>query len=203
MITNLIFDVGNVLFSYRWKDALIDTGLNEDNVEEAGRKIFDDNHLWVDFDAGLITVEGLIEEYGKLYPELKENVADFLLHPERMPIERPEVWEKMKVLKEKGYKIYLLSNYSEYLFDSHTKGKPFMDILDGRIVSYEVHQVKPGEEIYKSLLEKYNLVPEECIFFDDRPENTEMAEKLGIKSVTVESREHINDVLETIIKNGV
>lgn len=199
MIKNLIFDVGNVLFHYRWLEALMDTGLTEEEAKFVGPKIFDETPLWREFDAGNIDLEGIIKGYEEQFPGFGKNIAEFIIHAERMPLDRPEVWEKMRILKEKGYKLYLLSNYSEYLFSRHTNGKPFLNYIDGKVVSYEVHQIKPGEAIYKTLLSRYNLKPEESVFFDDRPENTATAEGLGIKSYTIESREHINSILQSFI----
>ena len=200
MIRNLIFDVGNVLFEYRWIEALEDTGLSRQEAFETGTAMLQDD-LWVRHDAATISTEDMISEFGKRYPKIAKNIEEFVLHGERMHIPRPEVWDKVHRLKLAGYRIYLLSNYSEYLFKMHTDGAPFMDDLDGRLVSYEVHQVKPNADIYETLLERYDLKPEECIFFDDRKENIDTAESLGIKSVTVESREHINSVLNDIL-NG-
>ena len=117
-----------------------------------------------------------------------------------MHLPRPEVWEKIHRLKEKGYAIYLLSNYSKFLFDIHTKGASFMDDIDGKVVSYEIHQVKPDRGIYETLLNRFSLKPEECIFFDDRKENTDTAKELGIKTCTIESRDHINKVLSDLIE---
>ena len=50
-----------------------------------------------------------------------------------MAVKRPEVWDKVAALKEKGYKIYLLSNYSEELLHVHTKGAKFLNVLDGEL----------------------------------------------------------------------
>ena len=36
MIKNLIFDVGGVLFDYRWKEMFMDYGLDEDNAIRVG-----------------------------------------------------------------------------------------------------------------------------------------------------------------------
>jgi len=44
-------------------------------------------------------------------------------------------------------------------------------------------------------VEKYQIRPEESIFFDDRKKNIEAAEKLGIQGVWVTSREMLNDRL--------
>ena len=42
---------------------------------------------------------------------------------------------------------------------------------------------KPEKECYQILLNKYSLVPEECLFIDDNETNVEVAESLGIKSI--------------------
>lgn len=116
-----------------------------------------------------------------------------------MQIERPTVWERISRLKEKGYGIYLLSNYSEVLFQTHTKGASFLDVIDGAAISYQVHVTKPNPKIYRILMEKYDLKAEECLFFDDRKENTKAAEELGIKAVTVQSEEHILKELDCLL----
>lgn len=202
MLRNIIFDVGNVLLEYRWIEAIQDTGLSREKALDAGNKVFD-NRLWVEFDAGNISKDDLIKEYGKLYPMYEENIREFINNADRMQLAREEVWEMVHKLKEKGFKIYLLSNYSEYLFNIHTKGVPFMDDLDGRLVSYEIHQVKPGREIYEALLKRYDLDAGECLFLDDRKENTDTAESLGIKSITIESRQHVNSVLDDILNTKI
>ena len=42
MIKNLIFDVGGVLFDYRWKEMFMDYGLDEDNAIRVGTQMFND-----------------------------------------------------------------------------------------------------------------------------------------------------------------
>ncbi|MBQ8038835.1 MAG: HAD-IA family hydrolase, partial [Lachnospiraceae bacterium] len=81
-------------------------------------------------------------------------------------------------------------------FDTHTKDADFLNDIDGKVVSYEIHKIKPDPAIYEYLLEKYDLKPEESVFFDDRLENTEAAEKLGIKSYTITSKEYLLEVLD-------
>ncbi len=44
---NLIFDVGDVLLEYRWKDMLMDYGLSESDALRIGLELFDDSTgLW-------------------------------------------------------------------------------------------------------------------------------------------------------------
>ena len=190
MIKNIVFDVGGVLLEYRWKDMLMDYGLDEETAVIVGREMFDDP-LWGEFDLELLPEEEIIKRYEEKYPEHKDAIRWFITHGEFMHVPRPDVWEKVHSLKKKGYGIYILSNYCEDFFKKHTKGASFMDDADGAVVSYQIHKVKPDKEIYQYLFDKYSLNPAECIFFDDRLENVEASNKLGMRSVLITSKEEL------------
>ncbi len=198
MIKNIIFDVGDVLLEYRWKDMLKDYGLPDDEAYKVGNLMFNDN-LWHEFDLANMTRDEIVGQYLKNYPDYAEVMQWFMTHGELMHVKREDVWEKAQKLKEKGYGIYILSNYSQELFEKHTKEAPFISLADGVVVSYQIHITKPDEKIYRYLLDKYNLKAEECIFFDDREENTEAARKLGIEAITVTSKEFLLDELDKLL----
>lgn len=197
-IKNLIFDVGNVLLEYRWNQMLLDYGLSKEEAAVAG-PLFFEHDIWKELDYGNISVEEVICLYEKALPQYAGLIRWFLTNLELMPIARKDVWEKVHALKQKGYKIYLLSNYNKDFFDTHTKGADFLNDIDGKVVSYEIHKIKPDPAIYEYLLVKYDLKPEESVFFDDRLENTEAAEKLGIKSYTITSKEYLLDILDEFL----
>ncbi|MCI8751577.1 MAG: HAD family phosphatase [Lachnospiraceae bacterium] len=198
MIKNIIFDVGDVLLEYRWKDMLKDYGLPDDEAYKVGNLMFNDN-LWHEFDLANMTRDEIVGQYLKNYPDYAKVMQWFMTHGELMHVKREDVWEKAQKLKEKGYGIYILSNYSQELFEKHTKDAPFISLADGVVVSYQIHITKPDEKIYRYLLDKYNLKAEECIFFDDREENTEAARKLGIEAITVTSKEFLLDELDKLL----
>ena len=198
MIKNIIFDVGDVLLEYRWKDMLKDYGLPDDEAYKVGNLMFNDN-LWHEFDLANMTRDEIVGQYLKNYPDYAEVMQWFMTHGELMHVKREDVWEKAQKLKEKGYGIYILSNYSQELFEKHTKDAPFISLADGVVVSYQIHITKPDDKIYRYLLDKYNLKAEECIFFDDREENTEAARKLGIEAITVTSKEFLLDELDKLL----
>ena len=192
---NLIFDVGGVLIGYRWKEMFMDDfGLSDEGAEELGRRIFDDP-IWPDFDRGFVAVDDLVNHYCARYPDSEYYIKRLFYENDKMATEREAVWRKMAELKDRGYNIYILSNYSEYLFKKHTGHLPFRELLDGGIVSYEVGAIKPEPVIYEKLLDKYALDPSTCIFFDDIERNVEAARALGIKSHIVISEEDLLDKL--------
>ena len=196
---NIVFDVGEVLIEYRWKQMLMDYGLSEEDAIRVGTELFDDpDKLWSIFDLGTFSEEEIIAEYCRKHPEDTDAITWFISHGEYMHVPREDVWEKVHGLKQKGYGIYLLSNYSENLFHKHTKNAAFMKDIDGMVVSYQIHKTKPDPAIYLHLLQTYHLQPETCLFFDDRPANTEAAKKLGIQTITVTSKELLMGELEKL-----
>lgn len=198
MRRNLIFDVGDVLIEYRWKEMLQEHGLSEEEAERVGGIIFN-NNSWCLLDLGTSSLDEIIDQYRDTVPNEIDDVEWFLKHGELMHVPRPEIWERVHLLKQAGCSIYLLSNYSEDLFQKHTGGAPFHDDLDGMVISYQVHAVKPDPQIYQTLMDKYHLDPTTCIFMDDREDNTKAAEKFGIKTYTITSREYLRGVLDAMI----
>ena len=50
---------------------------------------------------------------------------------------------------------------------SNTDAFGFVKHMDGGIWSCDVHMIKPDPGIYKSLFDKYGIVPEECLFISN------------------------------------
>ena len=193
---NLVFDIGGVLLGYRWHDMLTDDfGLAPDKADAFGAMIFPDS-LWLEFDLENIPYEEVMHRYMEKYPEWAETIEWFLTHSERMKVDRPAVWAEVHRLKEEGFRIYLLSNYSSVLLTNHTRGASFLKDIDGKVVSYEIHAIKPDPAIYEELFRRYELEPEECLFFDDREVNVEGARAAGMDAVHVTGEKMLVEYLK-------
>ena len=195
---NIIFDVGGVLLSYRWLGIVMESEPDREKAKAFAKRLFDDP-LWLEFDIELRPFDDVLEDYVRKYPEDEKHIRYALGHLERMPIPRPKVWEKVHALKQAGYKLYLLSNYSSRMFHAHTDGLSFLDDMDGHIISYEVHSLKPYKEIYEALFEKYSLDPAECFFFDDRQENVDGGRKCGMEGRTIYSEDVLLGYLDRLL----
>lgn len=202
--STIIFDVGDVLMDYRWRAMFLDQGLPEEDVERIGRELFDDpHHIWRQSDLGTATPDDLTRMYSEEYPADSEWFSFFLHHGEYMNIPRPRVWKMIHTLKEDGYRIYLLSNYSKDLFEKHTRYAEFMKDIDGMLVSYMVGLVKPDRAIYEELLRRYALDRGACIFFDDRLDNVEAANADGIHAEQVTGQEMLLGRLRELHEDAV
>jgi HAD superfamily hydrolase (TIGR01549 family) len=90
----------------------------------------------------------------------------------------------VSTLKDKGYKVYILSNWDKDSFDIiRKKYEPFFDLFDGMIISGNVGFAKPELPIYECLLKEIGVTPNECIFIDDQPINIAQAKKIGIRGL--------------------
>ena len=182
-ISTVIFDIGDVLVSANIKDYLIaDPKVPNEIVDELLKLWFIDKDE-VDDTMDLDTYREIVNkrmgvEFSKYIPKLfRYNVECVTAFDYTIPM--------IQDLKDKGYKVYYLSNWSAWTYDLlQEAGKfDFLKLMDGGVFSYDVGYMKPNEEIYKILLNKYKINPEEAIFFDDREENIEAANKMGIHGV--------------------
>lgn len=201
MIKNIIFDIGGVLFSYRCKEMLMSYGLPDKESEKVAALLFDDP-LWAELDiAGRDREEAITTEYMEKYPDYAEAIHWFFHHTEQMQVPRKNIWNLVHKIKEQGYRMYLLSNYPETLFEIHTEDADFMKDMDGGVISYQIHEAKPDPVIYRHLLDKYSLNPEECLYFDALAQNTKAAEAFGIQTITVTSEEFLEKKLEELLQS--
>ncbi len=186
MIKNVIFDIGNVLAHFRWEDVFRETlGLcGQDFSEVADATVR--AGVWNEFDRSLMTDEEIVNICVSRAPQHEEVIRRFFRECTGDLIRDFDYsYGWLKGLKDRGYKVYILSNYGNTSFNAciregHLR---FLELVDGRVISYEVQKVKPEPEIYEEILSKYALDPAECVFIDDRPENIEGAEKAGIRGI--------------------
>ncbi len=200
MIKNIIFDIGNVLGKFRWDELLEELQITGETFEQVANATVRNSKWWNEFDRSELSDEEIIAgcvacapNYEKEIRLLFENCATFV---------REYSYSKDWIvkLKERGYKVYLLSNYARTAFEGIKNNFQFYPIVDGEVISYQINIVKPDVRIYETLLEKYSLKAEECVFLDDREENIEAAKKLGFHGIVFTSKEEAEVALEKIIE---
>lgn len=91
--------------------------------------------------------------------------------------------EILRELKSKGLRIYGLTNWSAETFPIAFERFDFFKLLDGIVVSGEEGLIKPDPEIYKRLLQRFDLQAPNCIFIDDNAGNIAAAKALGFEGI--------------------
>ena len=103
--------------------------------------------------------------------------------------------EIMKQLKQAGYPLYGLSNWSAETFPYMRAKYEFFDLFDDMVISGAVGYVKPEPEIFHFMLEKIRRPANECLFIDDALANIQQAQKMGFATVHFISPEQLANVL--------
>jgi putative hydrolase of the HAD superfamily len=192
MIRNIIFDLGNVLISFRPEEYLI-----KNNYPEAKRKIIHSDifgsNEWLLLDNGDISTREAIDSIVGKSSLRRQEIA--LIFNRRTEIMSPVHNNAQLVpeLKKGGYRLYYLSNFPADIFDEVKSSYAFFKYFDGGIISGIVRYSKPNPEIFNLLLEKYGLSASECFFIDDHEENILVAESLGMKGFFTSGSTNISD----------
>jgi len=174
----LFFDLGNVLIFF-------DHGKMCRQVAE-----------YSSLDLGLI--EKLMQKYGDLYERGAVNsrtIYDELCTMSNKKLDFEKLVHAVAdifkpnyatiaiayALKEKGHRLFLLSNTNEAHFSFVSQQFPFLKIFDGYVLSYEVGARKPEKKIYEKALEIAGCQnKKECFYTDDILPYIESARSLEI-----------------------
>jgi len=179
---NFIFDIGNVLVDYKpmiLLSELFSDGLLTGKLYEAVFK----SQEWLLMDQGLLTHDEATDIFCNREPSLKSEIRKTMHNVNDIFTPLQGTIDLLPVIKDAGHGLYYLSNIHMEIRDFLLENHSYYSLFDGGVFSCDIQEMKPSPEIYRHLLEKYQLAPESCLFFDDIEKNVTAAEKEGIKSV--------------------
>lgn len=194
-ITTIIFDFGGVLINWNprnlyrrffsdpqaMEDFLTETNFMEWNAQQdKGRP----------FAEGVAILSEQFPQYAHLIRAYRENWKESITGI------IPGTVEILQTLKEKGYALYGLSNWSSETFPIVRDEFPFLNLFDGVILSGEVHLIKPDPVIYDLCLKMAGKPANECLFIDDSQTNIITANKMGFDTIRFDSPETLRSELE-------
>lgn len=195
MLRNIIFDLGNVLISFVPSEFLKKKNYPQNIRNTILNDIFRSDE-WKMLDNGDITTREAIDSITLKSTLKREEIAlIFSLRTEVMfPLDNNV--RLLPALKKRGFRLYYLSNFPLDSFEEIRNDYFFFRHFDGGIISSEVKLSKPDPRIYKLFLDKYSLLPEECLYIDDLEENVDSARLAGMKALTTFGSESISELLE-------
>ena len=198
MIKNVVFDLGRVLVDFDPEGYLHSFGYDEDTVQRLLKVVF--GPRWRFYDRGdYPSVTDLCDDLMRDFPADAERIQ-LVLHPDWVKIHtlKADSAAYLHELKTRGYRIFMLSNLAR---ESHefVRGYEFFSELDGGVFSYQEHVIKPDERIYRILLERYALRPDETLFLDDSAENIEAAQRLGMRGIVFTELPAVRPLIEQLL----
>lgn len=197
MIKNIIFDIGNVLAGFTWREFYAGFGYDEEMIERLGAATVK-SPAWDEVDRGAWSDEKLLEEFIKNDPSLEQELRRIFQNIHGIVVKADYAIPWIKSLKAAGYRCYYLSNFSRRAHVECADALDFLTDMDGGILSYQDKVIKPDPKIYQLLLERFGLTAEECVFLDDTEKNLLPAKEFGIRTILFQDREQAVSELEML-----
>lgn len=189
MIKNIVFDIGKVLIGFDW-DSYIKSLFDGETADKVSRAMFKSGH-WPELDRAVLSESEILSLFYSVSPDVKPQIDEAFNRIGECVAKRDWPEDLIRSLRGSGYKVYYLSNMSEHVMKSNPEAFAFTRLMDGGVYSCHVNLIKPDLQIYRSLLKKYDLKAEECLFIDDHEENVVAARQLGMKAIRFDSYEQM------------
>ena len=198
IVKKFLFDLGNVFFDW--------------NPEKILKPIFNDDERMNFFinnisfplldtrcDAG-ITIEVAVNDAIKKFPDFENEIK--LYYPNHGNMVGGFFQKTVDIfykLKELNYPCYILSNWSAETYEGMEQKYPFLKDFEGKIISGRDFLIKPDPAIYELAISRFDLVPQETLFIDDRLDNIEAAQKLNFQIIHLTDPSLIQELIEPYI----
>lgn len=199
MIKTVIFDIGRVLVGYDWDAHLMRLFDNDRALVDRLKDALFEHKVWTELDRGVWSEEEILEGFYRYAPDLKSEILYFYNNAGGALWQYDFTKELITNLKERGYQVLFLSNWSEHMKELCPQQLDFLPLVDGGIFSCDVKMVKPNHDIYEAIIEKYNLIPEECVFLDDMEKNVVAARECGLNAIQVVDNDEAHEELERML----
>jgi len=112
-----------------------------------------------------------------------------------------EVPETLKALKEKNYKLAILSNGTPTLLNELVKSNNLEKIFDDLFSIEQVGIYKPSSKVYDMPIKKYQVQKNEVVFLSSNTWDVSGAGNYGYNSIWVNRNKNIFDKLDYLPKN--
>ena len=143
MIRTIIFDIGNVLTAFGWRDFMGSFGFDKETEAKVCRATVE-SPFWCECDRGVLSDEEILDGFIQNDPTVEKELRQVYsnLHGIVTRLDYAIPW--IRELKEKGYQVLVLSNFSEKGWHENQDALDFMEYVDGGIISYTKQLIKIG-----------------------------------------------------------
>ena len=197
-VKKFLFDLGNVFFDWNPERVLKPMFADDERMNFFIKNI-SFPLLDTRCDAG-ITIEVAVNDAVKKFPDFEKEIK--LYYPNHGNMvggffqKTVDVFYKVKNL---NYPCYVLSNWSAETYEGMEDQYPFLKEFDGKIISGRDFLIKPDPAIYELAISRFDLIPEETLFIDDRLDNIEAAQKLKFQTIHLTDPLLIQELIEPYI----
>lgn len=199
MIKNIVFDLGNVLFTFVPSDFL-DSKKYPEKIKKLILSDVFGSHEWQMLDSGELNTTQAIEAIAKRSSLQRDEILRIFDLRQEMLQPIPSNVKLLPELKKQGFRLYFLSNFPADIWNDVRSSFSFFNNFDGGLISAEVKVKKPDRRIYELLLKEYSIHPHECLYIDDLEPNVRTAEALGMIGMYTAGSRDIGEMVEERLK---
>ena len=180
MIKQILFDCGGVLAELNFRSLMEQISGSPEAADAFIGRLWNPDSPWLRYDSGELNtaqVEAALKDYmpKEFHHALEAFVARWL---EALP-PMAGMEEIVDEIKARGLGCYVLSNFSEG-FRKMPAQLPVLGKMDGLVISYETHLMKPDPAAFYNALNLCDLKAEETLFVDDNLYNVDAAIACGL-----------------------
>ncbi len=181
-VKKYLFDLGNVFFDWSPKHIFKEIITDENTLDKFLSEIAFP-HLDMRCDAG-IKIDKAVKEAIEKFPEFENEIKQY--YPNHRKMVNGSYQDSIDIfrkIKSYGFPCYVLSNWSDETYEGMEDDYPFLKEFDDKIISGREYLIKPDPKIYQLAISKFDLIPKETLFIDDREDNIESAKDLGFQTI--------------------
>ena len=150
----------------------------------------------------LKVTEDSLEKSMKIF-NINKNMKKELLDLYKVLSPYPEVKKVLEQLKEKKYKLAILSNGTPELLNDLVKNNNLVNLFDDLFSVEEVKIYKPHSNVYDLPLKKYNIKSDEITFLSANTWDVAGGGNYGYNSIWVNRNKSVFDILDYKPKNEI
>lgn len=143
MIKNIIFDVGKVLMAYEPDEYMEKLGFTPREREAVNQAMFQ-HPFWNESDRGALSSEKLLEGFISHNPDYEKQIRQAYETVGKTITLMPHTLEWVKALKDRGYRLYILSNYAEHTFEQTSDEMKFSFLYGWSCIFFSVQAYQAG-----------------------------------------------------------
>ena len=134
---------------------------------------------------------------------IDNNLKNELLNLYKILSPYPEVKKVLKNLKERKFKLAILSNGTPELLNDLVKKNDLNNLFDDLFSIEEVQIYKPDSKVYDLPIKKYNINPNEIVFLSANTWDVSGGGNYGYHSIWVNRNKSHFDNLDYLPKNEI
>jgi len=190
MKKTIVFDLGGVLIDWNPRHLYEKIFSDLDELEYFLKEVCSmDWNSQMDVDKSFLDA---IDELVPKFPHYEEQIRVYFERWEEMiDGDFPGTVEVLRELKEDGYPLAALSNWSSETFPRVKDQYEFLNWFNPLVISGHIGYKKPDPEPFQILLHELNLNAGDCIFIDDMEDNIQEARRQGFEVIQFSSPEQL------------